>query len=73
MARQRRDRMAHNADRLLATGQMRPDLNRDDVRDVLYAYTSPELYEMLVLDAKWSPQTYADFIHRGLRGQLLPA
>jgi AcrR family transcriptional regulator len=71
MARRRLDRMAHNADRLLATGQVRSGLARDDVRDVLYAYTSPELYEMLVLHAGWSLDAYADFIHRGLRGQLL--
>jgi len=73
MARERRDRMSHNADRLLATGQVRPDLGRDDVRDVLHTYTSPELYEILVLEAGWSLAAYADFIHRGLRGQLLEA
>jgi AcrR family transcriptional regulator len=73
MARERRDRMSHNADRLLATGQVRPDLGRDDVRDVLHTYTSPELYEILVLDSGWSLQAYADFVHRGLRGQLLEA
>ena len=49
------------------------ELSRDDVRDVLYTYTSPELYEILVLEAGWSLQAYADFIHRGLRGQLLQA
>lgn len=71
MAEQRRERMAHNADRLLATGQLRARLTRDDVRDVLYTYTSPELYEILVLDAGWILPAYADFLHRGLRGQLL--
>jgi AcrR family transcriptional regulator len=73
MARQRGDRMTHNAARLLATGQVRPQLSQDEVRDVLYAYTSPELYEMLVLEAAWSLPAYADFIYRGLRGQLLAA
>ena len=34
MADRRRERMAHNADRLLATGQVRTELSRDDVRDV---------------------------------------
>jgi AcrR family transcriptional regulator len=73
MAVQRRERMTHNAERLLATGQVRPPLTRDDVRDVLYSYTSPELYEILVLEAGWSLASYADFVHRGLRGQLLEA
>ena len=55
MARQRLDRMAHNAGRLLATGQVRAGLSLDAVRDVLYAYTSPELYEMLVLQRRLEP------------------
>lgn len=71
MARQRLDRMAHNAGRLLATGQVRPGLDPDAVRDVLYAYTSPELYEILVLQAGWTVEAYGDFVRRGLRGQLL--
>jgi hypothetical protein len=63
--------MTHNAARLLATGQVRAGLSLDAVRDVLYAYTSPELYEMLVLEGAWSLEAYGDFVHRGLRGQLL--
>jgi len=72
MAEQRRERMSHNAERLLATGQVRPALTRDQVRDVLFTYTAPELFELLVLDGGWSPEQYGDFLHRGLRAQLLP-
>ena len=35
-------------------GKVRPGLGLDAVRDVLYAYTSPELYEILVLQAGWT-------------------
>ena len=63
--------MSHNAARLLATGQVRPALTAEQVRDVLVTYTAPELFEMLVLDGGWSLQLYADFLHRGLRAQLL--
>ena len=71
MARQRLDRMAHNAGRLLATGQVRAGLSLDGVRDVLYADTSPELYESSCSNAAWSLEAYGEFVHRGLRGQLL--
>jgi AcrR family transcriptional regulator len=71
MAEQRRERMSHNAARLLATGQVRPTLTREQVRDVLFTYTAPELFEILVLDGGWSLQSYGDFLHRGLRAQLL--
>jgi len=71
MAEQRRDRMSHNAARLLATGQVRPTLTPGQVRDVLYTYTAPELFEILVLEGGWSLQLYADFLYRGLRAQLL--
>jgi hypothetical protein len=70
---QRRDRMRHNAERLLATGHVRPDMTVEQVRDVLYAYTTPELYEILVLRARWSLQQYGDFLYRGMRGQLIDA
>jgi AcrR family transcriptional regulator len=72
MAGQRRERMSHNAQRLVATGQVRPELTHKQVRDVLYTYTAPELFELLVLDGSWSLEQYGDFLHRGLRAQLLP-
>jgi AcrR family transcriptional regulator len=71
MAAQRRERMTHNAARLLATGEVRPQLTHDQVRDVLYTYTAPELFEIVVLEGGWTLQQYAEFLHRGLRGQLL--
>ena len=71
MAVQRRDRMRHNATRLIATNQLRVDLTIDRIRDVLYAYTAPELYDILVLQAGWNLAQYADFLHRGMRTQLL--
>jgi AcrR family transcriptional regulator len=71
MGRQRRNRMEHNAARLLATGQLRGDLTLGHVRDVLYAYTAPETYEILVLQGGWTLGEYADYLYRGLQGQLL--
>jgi hypothetical protein len=55
------------------TGRVRPDLTVEQVRDVVYAYSAPELYEILVLQAGWSLQQYADFLCHCMRGQLIEA
>lgn len=68
---QRLERMAHNARRLAVRGGLRPGLADDCVRDVLFAYTAPELYELLVLQRGWSLTDFGDFIYRGLVAELL--
>lgn len=68
---ERRDRMAHNASGLAEKGPLRAGVSIDYVRDVLLAYTAPELYELLVLHQHWTVTQYGDFIHRGLVAELL--
>jgi hypothetical protein len=64
--------MERNAARLLATGQLRDDLTLGHVRHVLYSYTAPETYEILVLQGGWSwPNTPTTSI--AACTQLLPA
>ena len=41
------------------------------IRDVLWTYTAPELYDRLVGHRGWSLDDYADFVFRGMCGQLL--
>jgi AcrR family transcriptional regulator len=53
-------RMAHNARRLRATGRVRASTRV--VRDVLWTATSPELYQLLVLERGWSLRAYARHI-----------
>jgi AcrR family transcriptional regulator len=65
------ERMALNARRLLAHPGVRPGLTPDRVRDVLWTYTAPELYDRLVVHQGWSLEDYADFVFRGMSGQLL--
>jgi AcrR family transcriptional regulator len=71
MAAQRMDRMALNARRLRGRPGVRPELGVDQIRDVLWTYTSPDLYELLVDHRGWTLTEYRDFLLRGLCGQLL--
>ncbi len=48
---------AHN---LIESGGIRPDLSADDVADILYAYASLDLFELLT-ERRWSHQRYARF------------
>jgi len=63
--------MLHNAERLLATGHVRGAMTVEQVRDVLYAYLTPDLYAYLVLQAGWTVEQFGDFLYRGMRSQLL--
>lgn len=65
----RHRRMAHNARRLRATGQLRTSIAA--ARDVLWTATSPELYALLVIERGWSVRAYATFIEQTLVGALL--
>jgi AcrR family transcriptional regulator len=56
---------------LMATGQVRPELSAEDVRDVLWTYHSPEQYELLVLERGWSPKRYGEFLERAIIAAVL--
>jgi AcrR family transcriptional regulator len=73
MAAQRLTRMTLNAQRLNGRPGLRPGLSVDQIRDVLWTYTSPDLYELLVLHRGWTLSDYRDFLFHGLIGQLLHA
>ena len=49
--------------RNLADGHhLRADVSVDDARDILWTYSSPDLYELLVVDRRWPVPRYADFL-----------
>ncbi|WP_146220989.1 hypothetical protein [Mycolicibacterium moriokaense] len=56
---------------LQATGQLRTGASADDVRDVLWAYHSPEIYELLVLERGWSAEQYGRFVGEAMIGAVL--
>ena len=68
---QRRDRMRDNAERLDSHGWLQPGVGVDLATDVLWTYTSHELYELLVVKSGWSVDDYGDFIADSLIAALL--
>lgn len=71
MTYQRLDRMTVNAGRLAKHPGTRPDLTVDQIRDVLWTVSSPELYDLLVQQRGWTLSAYGDFVHNVMAGQLL--
>jgi AcrR family transcriptional regulator len=63
--------MTYFAADLMATGDVRAEHSAEDVRDILWTYHSPELYELLVIERGWSVQRYARFFADAVIGALL--
>jgi len=57
---------------LLATGMLRPGLDLDEVRDVLWNYLAIDHYERLVLARGWSPERYAMWLTAAITAALCP-
>jgi AcrR family transcriptional regulator len=57
---------------LVESGVLRDGVTHEEARDVLWACTSSELYEMLVLERGWSVERWARFVHDTASIALLP-
>jgi AcrR family transcriptional regulator len=55
-------RMTDNARRFAAAGHLRPGVTVADAANVLWTYSSPELYELLVLRRGMPLKTYGRFV-----------
>ena len=55
---------------LASTGGIRPDLDPDRARDIVWTLISPEVYELLVNDRGWSPHEYEQWLARALADAL---
>ena len=64
-------RMVHNARTLHAADHLRPGVTLEEAADVLWIYSSPELYDLLVLRRGWTPERYGRFIVDGMVAALL--
>jgi AcrR family transcriptional regulator len=53
-------------------GHLRPDVSVDDARDILWTYSSAELYDLLVIQRGWPPEKYGRWIADSLIAALLP-
>jgi AcrR family transcriptional regulator len=56
---------------LMATGQVKPGLTADDVRDILWTYHGPEQYELLCLERGWPPERYGKFLRDAMIAAVL--
>ena len=68
----RLSRMTANARNLALAGHLRPDITVEQAGEVMWTYSSPELYELLVLKRGWPPGRYGAFIAEAMIAALLP-
>lgn len=66
----RRARMTENARRLADAGHLPPGLSVSRATDILLTYSSPQLYDLLVVRSGWDPGQYGDFISTGIAAHL---
>jgi AcrR family transcriptional regulator len=67
----RHRRMVSNARVLAERGLLRTGVSRRHAADVMYALTSAELYELLVLRRRWSIRRFGDHVREQLTHALL--
>jgi AcrR family transcriptional regulator len=68
---ERRVRMAANAAALHRAGHLRPGLSVRRATDLMFAASSPEMFELLVLRCGWDLRRYSRHLEDSLRAGLL--
>lgn len=68
---QRLERMTHNARNLANTGGLQNGVTVKRAGEIMWTYSSPELYELLVLTRGWSLKHYSTFIADAMIAALL--
>ncbi len=63
--------MAMFAAHLDEGAHLRPGVTADDARDMLVAYLSPDLYQLLVFRQGWSPERFGRWLSDALAAALL--
>ena len=71
--KERLDRMRHHAEFLAERGYLRSGVSTDEATDILWACSSTEFYELLVLQRNWPLPRYAQFISDFMTTGLLGA
>ena len=69
---QRLERMIHNARNLSDAGHLREGLSVEEAGEIMWTYSSEELYELLVIKRGWSAERFGGFIAAALTAALLP-
>jgi AcrR family transcriptional regulator len=65
-------RMTHNARTLHDRGHLRDGVTLHDAAELMWTYTAPELFELLVLGRGWSSSRFGGFVADALVAALLP-
>jgi len=65
-------RMTHNARTLATAGHLRAGVSVPQAAEVLWTYSSPELYELLVLKRGWQLNRYGRFLADAMIAAILP-
>jgi AcrR family transcriptional regulator len=68
----RHERMTLNAGGLADAGHLRPGITVSEAADILWAYSSPELYDLLARQRGWTAEQYGRFVGQALIAALLP-
>jgi AcrR family transcriptional regulator len=68
---QRLERMTRNACNLAAANHLRDNLTPELAAEIMWTYSSPELYELLVLNRGWPLERYGAFIADAMIAHLL--
>jgi AcrR family transcriptional regulator len=71
MLDERLARMAGHARRLAEEGHLRTGVTVDEARDVLWLYSAPEIYELLVVRRAWSPERFGRWVGQSYVSALL--
>ena len=72
MDNQRLDRMTHNARGLAQAGHLRNDITVEQAGEIMWTYSSAQLYELLVVIRGWPLKRYSAFLTDAMIAALLP-
>lgn len=65
-------RMTHNAKTLAARGLLRDGLAVHEAAEIMWFYSSPEMFRLLVQERRWSTERFGEFVGDALAAALLP-
>lgn len=71
IAERRAANMGRFADDLISTGEVRPELDRGAVADVIWSMNAPEFYTLLVDHRGWSPDRFGAWLAEAWERLLL--
>jgi len=71
LEQQRLNGMSHYAQDLIGTEQTRHDLSHEDIRDTLWTLTSIEVHDRLVIQRRWKPQEYVEWLTEAITRLVL--